>query len=160
MTVKHTLHIRLTLSVSMDTGTTLALIDDKSCKAIYDAIPGAKYDKDQAGYVFPSNTPRDSLPVVNIAIGDHNVVIDKDDIGFADMGTGWMYGGFQSRGNMTFSIYGGSVLKSMYAIFDQVCDSISTVLKLKAQLKETDIGLMQGKKRFGFAQKADLQANK
>lgn len=41
------------------------------------------------------------------------------------------YGGIQSRGNLSFSIYGCSVLKGMYAIFDQ------------------------GKQRFGWVQKDD-----
>ena len=30
-----------------DTGTTLALVDDKVCEAVYAAIPGAKLDKQQ-----------------------------------------------------------------------------------------------------------------
>lgn len=30
-----------------------------------------------------------------------------------------VYGGIQSRGSMTFDIYGDVVLKSIYAIFDQ-----------------------------------------
>jgi hypothetical protein len=31
----------------MDTGTTLCLIDDNTCKAIYDAIPGSRYDANE-----------------------------------------------------------------------------------------------------------------
>lgn len=104
----------------MDTGTTLAMIDDTTCKALYDAIPNSKYDSEQGGYIFPSNTPRDQLPVVKFWIGDAVCTIDPDDIGFADVGNGMKFGGFQSRGSLGFSIYGGSVLKSIYAIFDQV----------------------------------------
>lgn len=134
----------------MDTGTTLAVVDDQTCKNIYAAIPGARYDPNQGGWVYPSSTDRNSLPAIAIDIGGHDIIIDKDDIGFADVG-GWMYGGFQSRGNMSFSIYGGSVLKSMYAIFDQVSQDIS-IAKFVADN-------LQGKERFGFVQKADLQAN-
>jgi hypothetical protein len=36
-----------------DTGTTLALVDDKLCKAIYEAIPGSQFDKKCQGYTFP-----------------------------------------------------------------------------------------------------------
>ena len=32
-------------SAIADTGTTLALVDDPTCKAIYDAIPGSKFSK-------------------------------------------------------------------------------------------------------------------
>ncbi|TQS32402.1 hypothetical protein Golomagni_07284, partial [Golovinomyces magnicellulatus] len=35
-----------------DTGTTLALVADEVCDALYKAIPGAKYDSTQQGYVF------------------------------------------------------------------------------------------------------------
>ncbi|CAK3949087.1 acid protease [Lecanosticta acicola] len=120
-------------SAIMDTGTTLAMVDDQTCKNIYAAIPGARYDANQGGWVYPSSTDRNSLPEIRLDIGGHDVIIDRDDIGFADAG-GWIYGGFQSRGNMSFSIFGDTVLKSMYAIFDQ------------------------GQERFGFVQKADLQA--
>jgi hypothetical protein len=36
-----------------DTGTALALVDDETCQAIYDAIPGAEYDYDSQGWIFP-----------------------------------------------------------------------------------------------------------
>lgn len=103
----------------MDTGTTLCLVDDDFVKAIYAAIPGAQYDSSQQGWLFPTNTETSSLPVVTIAIGDHQYTINKEDLGFADAGNGMTYGGIQSRGNMTFDIYGDTVLKSIYAIFDQ-----------------------------------------
>ncbi|EME82655.1 uncharacterized protein MYCFIDRAFT_80287 [Pseudocercospora fijiensis CIRAD86] len=113
----------------MDTGTTLSLIDDTTCKNIYAAIPGSKYDDSQGGFIFPSNLGKAKLPTIQFAIGDGLCTIDKDDLSFADVGNGMTYGGIQSRGTMKFSIYGGTVLKSMYAIFDQ------------------------GRKRFGFVQK-------
>lgn len=107
-------------SAIADTGTTLAMIDDATCKAIYAAIPGATYDSTQQGYIYPSNTSVDALPVVQFAIGDSMVTMQKEDLGFADAGNGMTYGSCQSRGNMTFSIYGDALLKSMYAIFDLV----------------------------------------
>lgn len=86
--------------------------------------------------MFPANTPREKLPVLKVAIGDCECVVDPDDVGFADVGGGMMFGGWQSRGNMAFSIFGGSLLKSMYAIFDQ------------------------GGKRFGWVQREDLQGKR
>lgn len=103
----------------MDTGTTLCLVDDSLVKAVYAAIPGSKYDSSQQGYVFPTNTTASDLPVVTVAIGDHQYTINKDALGFADAGNGMTYGGIQSRGNMTFDIFGDVTLRSIYAIFDQ-----------------------------------------
>jgi hypothetical protein len=102
-----------------DTGTTLALVSDATCKAIYDAIPGSTYDSTQQGYVFPSSTTADQLPVVTFAVGDTQFAVQKEDLGFADAGNGMVYGGIQSRGSMTFDILGDTFLKGIYAIFDQ-----------------------------------------
>lgn len=107
----------------IDTGTTLALIDDNTCKAIYDAIPGSTYDANQGGYLYPSSTSLDQLPTIKFAIGDTFLTLHKQDIGYADAGNGMTYGGIQSRGNMTFDIFGDTCLKAMYAIFDQVSSS-------------------------------------
>lgn len=99
-----------------DTGTTLALVADATCKAIYDAIPGSKYDSQQQGYVFPAGTTADKLPVVTFAVGDTQFVVQKEDLGFADAGTGMIYGGIQSRGTMDFDILGDTFLKGIYAV--------------------------------------------
>lgn len=103
----------------MDTGTTLCLVDDTFLKQIYATIPGAVYDNSQQGWTFPSSTTVDNLPVVTVAIGDTQFTINKEDLAFADAGNGMVYGGIQSRGTMTFDIYGDVVLKGIYAIFDQ-----------------------------------------
>ncbi|KAA8569212.1 hypothetical protein MFRU_004g00610 [Monilinia fructicola] len=102
-----------------DTGTTLALVSDETCQAIYDAIPGSTYDNEQQGYTFPSSTTADQLPVVTFAVGGKQFAVQKEDLGFADAGNGMVYGGIQSRGSMTFDILGDTFLKGIYAIFDQ-----------------------------------------
>ena len=99
-----------------DTGTTLALVSDQVCKAIYAAIPGATYDRTQQGYVFPSNATAAKLPVVTFAVGDKQFAVQKEDLGFADAGNGMVYGGIQSRGTMTFDILGDTFLKGIYAV--------------------------------------------
>jgi hypothetical protein len=99
-----------------DTGTTLALVADATCKAIYDAIPNSQYDSTQQGYVFPSDTTEDQLPVVTFAVGNKQYTIQKEDLAFADAGNGMVYGGIQSRGSMTFDILGDTFLKSIYAV--------------------------------------------
>lgn len=99
-----------------DTGTTLALVSDKVCEAIYAAIPGATYDQTQQGWVFPSATTAAQLPVVTFAVGDKQFAVQKEDLGFADAGNGNVYGGIQSRGSMTFDILGDTFLKGIYAV--------------------------------------------
>ena len=99
-----------------DTGATLALIDDALCSAIYDAIPGARYEEQVQGYVFPSNVTADQLPVVSFAVGDQLFPVQKEDLAFADVGAGLTYGGIQSRGSLSFDILGVTWLKSVYAV--------------------------------------------
>ncbi|GAD95605.1 aspartic endopeptidase [Paecilomyces variotii No. 5] len=101
-----------------DTGTTLALVDDDTVKAIYDAIPGASYDQESQGYIYPSNTPADKLPTVTFAVGDKQFTVQKEDLGFAEAKSGYVYGGIQSRGDNPFDILGDTFLKGIYAIFD------------------------------------------
>jgi hypothetical protein len=100
----------------MDTGTTLCLVDDTLVDTVYKAIPGSKYDSNQQGYVFPSTTVAEDLPVITLAIGDQQVTFQKEDLGFADAGDGMVYGSIQSRGTMDMDIYGDAVLKAMYAV--------------------------------------------
>ena len=100
----------------MDTGTTLCLVSDDLVDAVYKAIPGAKYDQSNQGYVFPTTTSADDLPDIKLAIGDAMVTFQKEDLGFADAGNGMVYGSIQSRGSMDMDIYGDAVLKAMYAV--------------------------------------------
>jgi len=102
-----------------DTGTTLALVSDATCQAIYNAIPGSTYDQSQQGWLFPSSTTADQLPTVSFAVGGQQFVVQKEDLAFVDAGNGMTYGGIQSRGSMTFDILGDTFLKSIYAIFDE-----------------------------------------
>jgi len=99
-----------------DTGTTLALVDDATCQAIYNAIPGATYDQASQGYIFPDNTTEANLPVVTFAVGGQQFAVQKEDLGFAEANPGFVYGGIQSRGNMTFDILGDTFLKGIYAV--------------------------------------------
>ncbi|KAF3904737.1 Aspergillopepsin-F [Dactylellina cionopaga] len=101
-----------------DTGTTLALLDDDSCYAIYNQIPGAKYSSAVQGFIFPASVTEKQLPVVQIDIGGKNFTIQKEDLGFADAGNRYIYGGIQSRGDLPIDILGDTFLKAVYAIFD------------------------------------------
>src|SRR6202000_1174141 len=51
-----------------DTGTPLILTSAEVCKAVYGAIPGAKKDTTQQGWVFPANTAESDLPTVTFMV--------------------------------------------------------------------------------------------
>jgi len=118
-TVNGTTVTRTGNTAIMDTGTTLALVDDDTCKAIYAAIPQATYDEASQGYIFPTSTTADQLPIVTFDVGGKQFAVQKEDLAFAEAKSGWYYGGIQSRGSMTFDILGDTFLKGIYAIFDQ-----------------------------------------
>lgn len=103
-------------SAIADTGTTLALVDDTLCKAIYGAIPGAVYDSSQQGWTLPSNTTEANLPVIQFAVGTKLFTVQKEDLLFAEVSSGVTYGGIQSRGTQTFDIFGDTFLKNVYAV--------------------------------------------
>ncbi|KAF2729645.1 aspartic proteinase precursor [Polyplosphaeria fusca] len=101
-----------------DTGTSLCLLDDAICTAFYAAIPGAKFDAKQQGWVFPVDTHEDKLPTFSLSVGGRQFVIQKEDYGFARCGGGMQYGGIQSRGKSSFDVLGDTWLKAVYVIFD------------------------------------------
>ena len=108
-----------------DTGTTLALIDDQALKKIYKQIPGARIatKEEGGGWIYPQHTTLAQLPTISIDVGGKQFIIQKEDIGFASAGEGWVYGSFQSRGlKQNFDILGDAFLKSIFAVFDQGYD--------------------------------------
>jgi hypothetical protein len=126
-----------------DTGTTLVLVSDKVCEALYNAIPGATYNSTQQGYVFPRSTKVEDLPEFKVAIGDKQFIIQPQDLVFAPADKHNWYGGIQLRGNLTFDIFGDSFLKSVYA-----------VSRLGAEMS----GRMLTKDRFGTKATNDLES--
>ncbi|CAI6092326.1 unnamed protein product [Clonostachys chloroleuca] len=126
-------HIQLSGNTAIaDTGTTLALVSDEVCEALYEAIPGAMYDSTQQGYVFPTSVKAKDMPVFKVAVGDKQFVIQAEDLAFAPAGNDTWYGGVQSRGEMPFDILGDTFLKSVYAIWDQGNKRFGVVPKIEA----------------------------
>ena len=99
-----------------DTGTTLALVSDEVCEALYKAIPGASYDSSQQGYTFPTSVAASDLPTFQVAVGDNMFTIQPEDLAFASAGSDMWYGGVQSRGSNPFDILGDVFLKSVYVV--------------------------------------------
>ncbi len=100
-----------------DTGTTLMLVSDELCKALYSAIDGAKLDHQYGGWIIPGGNV-DKRPDVMVAVGDTMITIEKEQLGWADLedGSGMVFGAFQSRGSNPFDIFGGTFLICCYAV--------------------------------------------
>ncbi|KAF2652972.1 aspartic proteinase precursor [Lophiostoma macrostomum CBS 122681] len=116
-----------------DTGTSLALVDDGLCEAIYAAIPGAVFDKRNQGWTYPIGTPASDLPVVAFAVGTKFFEVQKEDLGFAAVSETMQYGGIQSRGDSKFDILGDTWLKAVYAIFDQGNQRFGAVQRIEKE---------------------------
>ncbi|KAL5361396.1 aspartic peptidase domain-containing protein [Aspergillus floccosus] len=101
-----------------DISAPLTLLDDAICQAIYDAIPGAFYDSECQGFIFPSNLSVDQRPCLQLDIGGRVVAMPKENLAFAEAKPGYMYGGIQSRGHGQLDILGANFLEGVYAIFD------------------------------------------
>jgi hypothetical protein len=100
-----------------DTGTTLVVIEDELVAQIYSTIPGARYDAQEGGWVFPANTPADKMPNVGLAVGQIEIIIEKEHLGFTPVKkTGMVYGGIQGRGSSKYNIFGDTFLKCVYAV--------------------------------------------
>jgi hypothetical protein len=103
----------------VDTGTTLWIVDDDLCKAIYAAIPGGTYDPNN-GYVFPASDDISQLPEIKIAVGSALICVDRRFLCYCtyydNSGNLWCFGIFQSRGNFPLDIAGDAYLRHVYSV--------------------------------------------
>jgi hypothetical protein len=106
-------HTRKGNTAILDTGTTLALVDDDIVSAIYKAIPGATFDDEQGGWKYPSTA---KVPTVQFAIGDKLYTVNAADFAYGEADSGYLFGGIQSRGDLSFDILGDIFLKSVYVV--------------------------------------------
>ncbi|KAF8318941.1 aspartic peptidase domain-containing protein [Cantharellus anzutake] len=104
-----------------DTGTTLILLDDAACSAIYGSVSGATLNHSLGGWALPTDA---TLPAtISFAVGSLQYSIPGGDLIFADAGNGFSFGSIQSRGQNPQDILGDVFLKRVYAIFDQTPDA-------------------------------------
>ncbi|KAK4104613.1 acid protease [Parathielavia hyrcaniae] len=120
-----------------DTGTTLALVSDSVCEALYAQIPGAEYSEEYQGYTIPKDVKVEDLPELSIAVGGRLFTLQKPDLLFAMADDKVWYGGVQSRGENPFDILGASFLKSIYAIWDLGHKRFGAVPKLEKDVSKS-----------------------
>jgi Eukaryotic aspartyl protease len=101
-----------------DTGTTLIMASQQLCEAIYNQIEGAQLSNEAGGYIFPASVPTDQLPSVTVDVGGKQFAIEKEHLAFApaDDAGKMVFGGIQSRGDMTFDILGDAFLMGIYGV--------------------------------------------
>ena len=92
------------------------LVDDAVATAYYSQVRGAQNNAEVGGFVYPCNTP---LPEFAVSIGPTYMgVIPPDGITFAQVDQNTCFGGIQSNGGANLQIYGGTLLKTQFAVFD------------------------------------------
>lgn len=99
-----------------DTSSTLTLVDDETCQAIYDTIDGANYDKKNQGYVYPSEISLDNMPLVSFSVGDKLFKVQREHLGFAEADSMYVYGAIQCRGSMDRDVLGHTYFNAVYAV--------------------------------------------
>ena len=104
-----------------DTGTTLMLCSDEFCGAVYGAIDGAKFDKQDGLWLIPTDGV-DKRPDIKVAVGQGSITLEKEQLAWQDLGTSdpqypnMSIGGIQSRGNFPSDIFGDVFLVCTYSV--------------------------------------------
>jgi hypothetical protein len=119
MSINGTVRARPKHQAIVDTGTTLFLVDDATCAAIYAAIPGSVNDPN-IGYTFPASVTLAQLPLISYTIGSSTININPKYLSYTytDSTNATCYGLFQSNGNFPFDIAGDGFLRNTYSVSD------------------------------------------
>lgn len=101
----------------IDSGTALVYMDPAVIKAIYDHIPGSRYDKFQEGYLVPRGTQFPSVTMI-IDGQEYQIPSTLADIN-NDVGHGMLFGQYQSTSETdTAEYYGVFFLQHVLAVHD------------------------------------------
>jgi hypothetical protein len=108
-----------------DTGTSLLLVDDAVAKSFYSQVPGAQLSEQLGGFVYPCNA---KVPSFGVAIGDNYIAeVPGDQITFAQVDNAGTtcFGGVQSNGGANLQIYGDTMFKTQFVVFNGQNNSIA-----------------------------------
>ncbi|KAF2020031.1 acid protease [Aaosphaeria arxii CBS 175.79] len=115
-----------------DTGTSLLLVDQPIAEAYYSAVQGAELNQQVGGFIYPCNA---QLPDMSVAIGDsYMAVIPGNQITFAtvDQANTTCFGGVQGNQGAGIQIYGDTLFKSQFVVFNGGNQSLGFGAKPKA----------------------------
>ena len=101
--------------MSIDTGTSLLLVDQQVATAYYSQVKGAQNNDQVGGFTYPCNA---QLPDFGVALGNYMAVIPGNMITFAQVDSGTCFGGVQSNGGANLQIYGDVMFRAQYVVFD------------------------------------------
>ncbi|KAJ9603922.1 hypothetical protein H2200_011444 [Cladophialophora chaetospira] len=114
-----------------DTGSTLMYIDDSLVAQIYSTIPGARQVPPDGPWYFPANSTAGDMPMVGIAVGGTEIIIEKEHLGYAfDNQTGLIFGGIEGNMGSGYNVFGDTFLKNVYAVFDVGNKQLGVVQRL------------------------------
>lgn len=103
--------------VVVDTGTTLILLPDELVGEYYDEVRGARYEDSWGGFVFPCAS---AMPDWFFGLGDYRGRVPGEYIRFDPVNDTHCFGGIQSAEGIGFSLFGATLLKAQFAVFDYV----------------------------------------
>ncbi|KAI9845901.1 MAG: Type I transmembrane sorting receptor [Sclerophora amabilis] len=100
-----------------DTGTSLLLTSSSIVSAYYAQVQGARNNERAGGYTFPCSA---TLPSFTFGVGSYRAVIPGTFINYApiDETETTCFGGIQSSGSIGFSIFGDTMFKAQFVVFD------------------------------------------
>jgi len=101
---------------STDTGTSLLLVDDGVAKAYYSKVQGAQNSPQIGGFVYPCNAV---MPDFGVSLGaNYMATVPGNQITFAQVNVQTCFGGVQSNGGSALQIYGDTMFKGQFVVFD------------------------------------------
>ncbi|KAF2143696.1 uncharacterized protein K452DRAFT_317154 [Aplosporella prunicola CBS 121167] len=112
-----------------DTGTSLLLVDDKVATSYYDQVEGAQNSDLAGGFVYPCSS---KLPDIGVAIGDgYTATIPGDQVTFTEVDEAGMmcFGGVQSNQGSDLQIFGDTMFKAQFVVFNGGNQSIGMAPK-------------------------------
>ncbi|KAF2459071.1 aspergillopepsin A precursor [Lineolata rhizophorae] len=99
-----------------DTGTSLLLVDYMVAETYYSAVEGAQLSQQLGGFVYPCDT---ELPDFGVAIGpDYMAMVPGNQVTFAEAEAGVCFGGVQSNGGAGLQIFGDTMFKTQFVVFN------------------------------------------
>ncbi|KAF2085269.1 aspartic endopeptidase Pep1/aspergillopepsin F, partial [Saccharata proteae CBS 121410] len=106
----------VTIDLIADTGTTLLYLPSSIVAAYYAAVPGARLNATQGGWIFPCVSP---LPAFSLVIGGALQSVPGAYLNFGPSDRkGNCFGGMQENGGLEVAIMGDVFLKAVFVVFD------------------------------------------